>query len=144
MKSDDGSYWGVMSGTSMATPTVAGIIALWLQANPNLSVMDIKNILAQTSIKDHYTRAKHDQFGPNGKIDALEGMQLVLKNMKVPLIGDVNGDEAVNINDVTCFISYLLSHEEDTFDITVADMNGDGTINISDLTMLISYILRGH
>ena len=141
MKSSDGSYWGVMSGTSMAAPTVAGIIALWLQANPNLSVMDVKDILIQTSVKDRFTSAKHDQFGPNGKIDAMEGIQLVLKKMKQPLMGDVNGDGLVNISDVTCFISYLLSHQENMFDTTVADMNGSGTITIADLTMLITYIL---
>ncbi|UKI44697.1 MAG: S8 family serine peptidase [Porphyromonadaceae bacterium] len=35
-------YWGSMSGTSMSTPTVAGIVALWLQANPQLKVDDVK------------------------------------------------------------------------------------------------------
>ena len=30
------NYWGAMCGTSMATPVVTGIMALWLQANPRL------------------------------------------------------------------------------------------------------------
>lgn len=38
-------YYGVMNGTSMATPVVTGIIALWLQANPDLTPADIVRIM---------------------------------------------------------------------------------------------------
>ena len=37
------------SGTSAATPMVSGIIALMLEANPNLSLRDVKYILAKTA-----------------------------------------------------------------------------------------------
>lgn len=141
MKTDDGSFWGVMSGTSMAAPTVAGIIALWLQANPNLSVADVKEVLAQTATHDRYTLSKPLQFGPNGKINALSGMQYILKKMKQPLIGDVNGDGVVNITDVTCLINYLLSKQGHNIDFQNSDVDGDGRINISDLTELVNNLL---
>jgi subtilisin family serine protease len=42
-------YTATMNGTSAATPNVTGVIALMLEANPNLSWRDVKYILATTA-----------------------------------------------------------------------------------------------
>jgi len=42
-------YYTTMSGTSMAAPHVAGIIALMLEANPLLSPSEVKSILEKTA-----------------------------------------------------------------------------------------------
>lgn len=65
-------YWGSMSGTSMSTPTVAGIVALWLQANPQLKVDDVKVIIRKSAYVDDDVRKAPLQFGA-GKINALGG-----------------------------------------------------------------------
>ena len=39
------NYWGAMSGTSMATPVVTGIMALWLQADPSLTHEKVREII---------------------------------------------------------------------------------------------------
>ena len=65
-------YWGSMSGTSMSTPTVAGIVALWLQANPQLKVDDVKAIIRKSAYVDDDVRKAPLQFGA-GKINALGG-----------------------------------------------------------------------
>lgn len=45
------NYWGPMQGTSMSSPFVAGVIALWLEANPELTTADVLNIINETSEK---------------------------------------------------------------------------------------------
>ena len=42
-------YTSTFNGTSAATPTVAGVIALMLEANPNLGWRDVENILARSA-----------------------------------------------------------------------------------------------
>ena len=37
--------YGKMEGTSMAAPVVTGIVALWLQAYPQLTTNNIKSII---------------------------------------------------------------------------------------------------
>ncbi len=42
-------FYTVLTGTSQATPHVAGIIALMLEANPKLGPLEVKSILQQTA-----------------------------------------------------------------------------------------------
>jgi serine protease AprX len=44
-------FYTIMSGTSMATPVVAGIVGLMLQANPLLTPDQVKQILRETASK---------------------------------------------------------------------------------------------
>lgn len=70
--------WRVDSGTSMSTPVVAGIIALWLQAKPDLTRDDIMGIFQRTC---HHPEEGLDY--PNnkygyGEIDAYRGLLDIL------------------------------------------------------------------
>jgi hypothetical protein len=60
------------------------------------------------------------------------------------LRGDVNGDNNVNISDVTTLIDYLLSGNASGISLSGADCNQDNSVNISDVTSLIDYLLSGH
>ena len=71
-----GYPYGDMSGTSMSCPTVSGIIALWLQADPTLTLDDIKEVLAATSRNDQFTAAAPIKWG-YGKIDAAAGIEYI-------------------------------------------------------------------
>ncbi len=141
MRTNDGHLWGVMSGTSMAAPTVAGIIAQWLQINPNLSPGNIKDIIAQTAIKDQFTQ--NIQFGPNGKIDAMAGVRYLLAHMPDDVLyGDINNDGRVDIDDITLLIRHILGNEiTDEVNVVAMDMNQDDVVDIDDIAVLINKIL---
>ena len=79
-ESRDYSY-AFMSGTSMATPAAAGIVALWLQAaadkGKTLTNDDIKDIIKNSSDTDDYTKKSSARFGA-GKMNAYKGLLYVL------------------------------------------------------------------
>jgi len=65
-----------LSGTSMACPTAAGIIALWLQADPQLTLADVKDILANSCDNDEFTAKNPIRWG-YGKINAMKGLEYI-------------------------------------------------------------------
>ena len=84
-----------MSGTSMSCPTVSGIIALWLQADPTLTLDEIKEVLAATSRNDEFTAASPIKWG-YGKIDAAAGIEYIKRTTAV---NSIKSDEpAVDSN----------------------------------------------
>ena len=85
-----------MSGTSMSCPTVSGIIALWLQADPTLTLDEIKEVLAATSRNDEFTVASPIRWG-YGKIDAAAGIEYIKK--ATTAVNSIESDEpAVDSN----------------------------------------------
>ena len=78
---DDRPYYWIHSvGTSQSSPVVAGIIALWMEACPTLTVNEIRSILQRTSRFDEACmRAPGGLVQAGfGKIDALAGLLEVL------------------------------------------------------------------
>ena len=67
-------YWKAESGTSMAAPVVTGTVALWLQANPQLTPGDVKAILAITARHPEADETYPNCRYGNGEIDAYRGL----------------------------------------------------------------------
>ena len=77
-----------MSGTSMACPTVSGIIALWLQANPKLTLADVKDVLANSCDNDEFTAKNPIRWG-YGKINAKKGLDYIQQASGIVEMEDV-------------------------------------------------------
>lgn len=73
--------WAANSGTSMATPVVAGIIALWLQLCPTLSPSDIREIFAATCRRDQQSLSYPNNSVGWGEIDAEAGADYIRRNI---------------------------------------------------------------
>lgn len=70
--------WSADCGTSMSTPAVAGIVALWLQANPLLSPDDVMGIIKRTSRPCGDYGTDTPNYCGYGAIDAYAGLLDVL------------------------------------------------------------------
>ncbi|WP_047981800.1 carboxypeptidase regulatory-like domain-containing protein [Ornithinibacillus contaminans] len=65
-----GNGYHTISGTSMATPHVAGVIALILEANPELTIDEVKELLKNTARTElHMGDLPNDLYG-NGIVNA--------------------------------------------------------------------------
>lgn len=91
---DATNYTDTFNGTSASTPVVSGVIALMLEANPNLTYRDVTNILARTSERVDQGNADWIQNGAGiwvnheygfGNIDAAAAVAAALSE---PLVGD--------------------------------------------------------
>jgi serine protease len=69
------SDWALFSGTSMATPHVAGVVALMWSAAPGLTAADIEAALLGTATD--LGDAGYDLTFGNGLVDALGAVQAV-------------------------------------------------------------------
>ena len=70
-----------LSGTSMSSPAVAGIVALLLEANPTLSPADVRDILEVTARQDQATgplSAEGDVEWGHGKVNAHQAVLAAL------------------------------------------------------------------
>ena len=76
------NQYGYMQGTSMASPFVAGIVATWLQAYPQLTPEQLHEIVQNTARKDSFTATAPDSNWGYGKINALDGLRLCIEKQE--------------------------------------------------------------
>ena len=55
------------------------------------------------------------------------------------IIGDLNGDQDINVSDIVMLVSLILYSDDYFYN---ADINQDGTINVSDVVLLVNFILN--
>ena len=86
------NWYMLEQGTSMSCPHAAGIVALWLQAKPTLTVNEIKSVLKETCVNDTWTTDVANIPSGNkiqagyGKIDAIAGLKKILPTSAIDIV----------------------------------------------------------
>lgn len=140
-------YYGEMSGTSMATPYMTGTAAVWLQANPNLSPNEIREIAKETAVAPQTPDVK---WGA-GRVNVLDGVKKAFE-MSGCIGVSPDAEEAVIINRISDAEFEVYTPLNENPEVTVYDISGrviktvagtgsSAVVNLSDCSKGI-YILN--
>ncbi|MBT5931709.1 MAG: S8 family serine peptidase [Flavobacteriales bacterium] len=117
-------YFARLSGTSMASPMVAGVAALILDAHPTISASAVKDIILQTAREDNKTGVLPDLGDPtwgHGKVNALAAVeQAVLLNN----IENIGNNEEIKIYPNPVSDEMVLDISTDVIQFTLKDLSG--------------------
>lgn len=147
--------WSTMSGTSMSSPAVSGIVALILQANPDLTPDQVRDIIVTTARNDIRTGAliandSADLRWGWGKIDALRAVNKALTMVGIQQVETNRTPLRLFPNPATAQVTVLTGcGEQQTLDIYSVDgrhvmqapVSIEATLDISHLNPGV-YIVR--
>ena len=128
------SKYGNLSGTSMATPLVSGLVALMMAQDPTLTGAQVRAILQTTGAKVSIETAC------NCRVDAFEAVDAVLskKMVVVPAAATVGAGETINVSALYGKAPFKFASSNSSVG-TIADngtftavANGSTTITVTD------------
>ena len=122
-------YWDQKSGTSMATPITAGVVALLLQADPTLNVDEVRQAIMNTATAYVNPQSPPKQRG-YGIINALESAKYVVANSENPkmFVSPASLDFETWVGDIS----------SSAINVKGKNLTGDVTITSSDPNFVVS------
>lgn len=140
--------FAALSGTSMSSPAVSGIAALVLQANPNLTPSQVREILTSTAYTDRFTGEVPNVKWGYGKANA---WQAVKKANQLVGMEQINADSHIWLypNPAGDFL-FINTNLRDCMLLSITDLTGREVMSLNrktngiDISNLAagSYLLR--
>ena len=118
-----------MDGTSMATPCVAGVLAMLLEASPELTPAELDSIIELTSVRVGNTM-KNNRVG-SGRIDALAAINALFHHGPTNLTADFDGEQVV--------LNWTAAPEGISYDVYRDGMRIANSLTTTTYTDHISY-----
>ncbi|HDS00733.1 MAG TPA: hypothetical protein ENO22_14115 [candidate division Zixibacteria bacterium] len=135
-----GSYqWGTWSGTSFSAPMAAGVSALILSLEPNLTTSRVEQVLAGTAETELVwgTVVPDDSLYGHGRLDALEAVSEFNR-------GDVDCSGEINAIDKAYLQDYIYQYGPAPIPLPkVGDLDCSGEVDLTDYMILINYLENG-
>ena len=126
--------WGEMSGTSMATPCAAGVVALYLQADPTLDVDRVKEIIAETATAYPASSSSPVMARGHGIINALDGIEYILQHQGPTIVAKPDAVTFEGYQGETYTETILVKGYNLTQPINIAK-SGDNVYSVSPTTI---------
>lgn len=118
-------YYEANAGTSMASPFVAGTVALWLQADPTLTPDKVREIISETAQQDsYYTDADGGNTWGAGKIDAYAGLLKALNKTGINDLTSQSGMYSVNYDRTASLLRINAGNGTQAASYTLFDAQG--------------------
>lgn len=139
-------YYMAQSGTSMASPIVAGAIALWLEANPKLTPDDILDIIAKSATKPEAELDYPNNTYGYGQIDVYKGLLHALDvKTAIPNIYDYQPSQArfVLENGILRVLFIEDNMPDDDVQLSIYGINGMLVQTVKGRTANISHLPNG-
>ena len=108
----------------MSAPMVTGTLALWLEANPNLTPEDIREILSETAVRDEWTGSQPNNTWGYGKLDAWNGLKKGLELSGIEEIESTLQNDFARIFVTEGCCKILLAKDLKRCEISIYDITG--------------------
>ncbi len=128
------SSYKYLTGTSMATPHVAGTVCLLQSLHPDITTDQVVQILEHTSVD--LGEPGFDEETGHGLLDSFGAIAEVAG--VDPTLGDLDGDGAVNVTDLLLLLGAWGPCGEACPPACAADIDGSCDVGVGDLLIVLA------
>ncbi len=131
---------GVVQGAEFQTAGAHKVLQLTIHSNTATGETISFKAYLKNSGEEESIKSTAITFEDNATI-GMPSNPIVLKIKPPYTLGDVNGDDKINVSDASAIVDYVLNPASVTINLDAADVTGDSKVNVSDASKIVDYVL---